>query len=181
MIVLLAFVVIVVSDRVALIHPLPLPQLALASDLIRLLLLLTVCKRILNFVTDHNWVEYFDSEASEWVFQNVPPTTATPDGGGPCASGSYTKGHGCDWNNETGCSNIARGPGLAARDHEIYAITWEHPSDDAVIDVQNLRLSSGEPVSPLVWSPRLTSPLGTPLKNVGLRVLNRTSFYRCAD
>ena len=40
--------------------------------------------------------------------------------------------------------------------------------DSEVLSVQHgLRLSSGLAVSPLVWSPRLTSPLGAPLKNVG--------------
>ncbi|CAE7690328.1 unnamed protein product [Symbiodinium necroappetens] len=71
-------------------------------------------------------------------------------------------------------------------DHEILAPTWSAVGDDPevhggpILDVaKDLVLSSGEAVSPLVWSPRLTSPLGIPLKNVGLRVVNRTSFYRC--
>jgi len=48
-----------------------------------------------------------------------------------------------------------------------------------ILDVRNLQLSSGEHVSPLVWSPILTSPIGEPLKDVGLRIVNRTDFYRC--
>eukprot|EP00439_Symbiodinium_sp_Y106_P080098 s234_g18.t2 len=71
-------------------------------------------------------------------------------------------------------------------DHEILAPTWSAVGDDPdvhggpILDVaKDLVLSSGEAVSPLVWSPRLTSPLGIPMKNVGLRVVNRTTFYRC--
>ena len=30
-----------------------------------------------------------------------------------------------------------------------------------------------------VWAPRLASPLGEPLKSVGLRFINRTASYRC--
>ena len=77
------------------------------------------------------------------------------------------------------------------RDHEIFAITWSDPheeEDDAssidggpVLDVKDLKLSNGESVSPLVWSPKLSSPLGTALKNIGLRVVNRTDFYRCRE
>ena len=35
------------------------------------------------------------------------------------------------------------------------------------------------PLTPLVWAPSLASPLGTPLRGVGLRLVNRTEFYRC--
>ncbi|CAE7368511.1 unnamed protein product [Symbiodinium microadriaticum] len=65
-------------------------------------------------------------------------------------------------------------------DHEILAPTWSAVGDDPevhggpILDVaKDLVLSSGEAVSPLVWSPRLTSPLGIPLKNVGLRFQRR--------
>ena len=47
-----------------------------------------------------------------------------------------------------------------------------------IIDVGTLRLSSGEPVSTLVWSPSLTSPAGDILKT-SIRVVNRTDVYRC--
>ncbi len=92
------------------------------------------------------------------------------------------------------------------QDHEIFAVTWSAAAgadtwlakhrasrpgstpvagstDDVdggpVVDVANLTLTSGEKVSPLVWSPVLQSPTGRPLKDVGLRVVNRTDFYRC--
>ena len=48
-----------------------------------------------------------------------------------------------------------------------------------VVDGGALHLSSGEPASPLVWAPALRSPLGEPLKGVGLRFVNRTEHYRC--
>lgn len=49
-----------------------------------------------------------------------------------------------------------------------------------VLDVAGKTLTDGTTaLTPLVWSPRLTSPLGTPLRNVGMRVVNRTDFYRC--
>jgi len=51
----------------------------------------------------------------------------------------------------------------------------------SIIDVANLTLSNGESVSPLVWSPLLRSPTGQVLKDVGLRVVNRTDFYRCRE
>lgn len=47
-----------------------------------------------------------------------------------------------------------------------------------IIDVGKLTLTSGEPVSTLVWSPQLTSPAGDDLK-VSIRVVNRTDTYRC--
>lgn len=47
-----------------------------------------------------------------------------------------------------------------------------------IIDVGTLRLSSGESVSTLVWSPSLTSPAGDILKT-SIRVVNRTDVYRC--
>ena len=71
------------------------------------------------------------------------------------------------------------------RDHEIYAVTWNFRNEvnekdgGEILDVSNLQLSSGEHVSPLVWSPILSSPVGQPLKDVGLRVVNRTEIYMC--
>ena len=135
-----------------------------------------------EFLNNHNWVEYWDDKSNEWVFQNVPPTTASPD----TQLCSYNKTTGCDYNPSTGCKAITGGPGAAARDHEIFAVTWSLATDmgtdgGEVIDVKDLKLSSGESVSPLVWSPKLTSPTGIALKNVGLRVVNRTDFYRCKE
>ena len=49
-----------------------------------------------------------------------------------------------------------------------------------VLSVAGKTLTDGKtPLTPLVWAPRLTSPLGQPMKDVGLRVVNRTEFYRC--
>jgi len=45
------------------------------------------------FLNNHNWVEFWDSEQSKWVFQNVPPTTTDTDRG-PCDT--YTEEHGCN-------------------------------------------------------------------------------------
>ena len=140
-----------------------------------------------NFLNNHNWVEYWDDENSKWVFQNVPPQRSKPDSDSLC---HYNESTGCNYDPKYGCSKVAGGPAAAMRDHEIFAITWSDPhgSDTessidggAVIDVKDLKLSSGESVSPLVWSPRLSSPLGVPLKNVGLRIVNRTDFYRCKE
>jgi hypothetical protein len=140
-----------------------------------------------NFLNNHNWMEYWDDEANKWVFQNDPPGAAIPDSPSLC---HYNETTGCNYDPKTGCSELTGGPGAAAQDHEIYAITWSDPHDGTgdnnvdggpVLDVKNLMLSSGEHVSPLVWSPRLSSPIGQPLKNVGLRVVNRTEFYRCKE
>lgn len=137
-----------------------------------------------NFLNNHNWVEYWDDVANKWVFENVPPGSSVPNAG-LC---DYNEKTGCNYNETTGCSAITGGPGAAMRDHEIFAVTWSDPHDGnsaldvdggPVIDVKDLKLSSGESVSPLVWSPRLTSPLGKELKDIGLRVVNRTHFYRC--
>ena len=49
----------------------------------------------------------------------------------------------------------------------------------AVVDAGTMTLTDGTAVSPLVWAPKLQSPLGTPLKNIGLRFVNRTLAYRC--
>ena len=132
-------------------------------------------------------MEYWDDENSKWVFQNVPPQRSKPDSDSLC---HYNESTGCNYDPKYGCSKVTGGPAAAMRDHEIFAITWSDPHDidtessidgGAVIDVKNLKLSSGESVSPLVWSPRLSSPLGVQLKNVGLRVVNRTEFYRCKE
>jgi hypothetical protein len=50
-----------------------------------------------------------------------------------------------------------------------------------VIDVKDFTLSNGEAASPLVWSPFLTSVAGDALKDDGLRVVNRSDFYRCHE
>ena len=141
-----------------------------------------------NFLNNHNWVEYWDDELNKWVFQNVPPTSSTPDSPSLC---HYNDTTGCNYDEKFGCSKVTGGPAAAMRDHEIFAITWSDPheeDDDAssidggpVLDVKDLKLSNGESVSPLVWSPKLSSPLGTALKNIGLRVVNRTDFYRCRE
>lgn len=140
-----------------------------------------------NFLNNHNWVEYWDDVTNKWVFQNVPPGSSKPDDG-LCKFNEET---GCDYDPQSGCSKITGGPGAASRDHEIFAVTWSDPHNNndgefkidvdggPVIDVHDLKLSSGESVSPLVWSPRLTSPTGVALKDIGLRVVNRTEFYRC--
>ena len=90
------------------------------------------------------------------------------------------------------------GPGAAMRDHEIMAITWSLPEaddDDAahgrrlspideggpVLSVAGKSLTDGHtPLTPLVWAPQRTSPLGDKaMRDVGLRVVNRTEYYRC--
>eukprot|EP01051_Picozoa_sp_SAG22_P018421 SAG22_NODE_3097_length_1945_cov_1.362405_2_plen_70_part_00 len=69
-------------------------------------------------------------------------------------------------------------------------MTWEKPGDPIdpssdksgpIIDASEWKLSSGEPISPLVWSPGLVSPLGAPLARSNLRVINRTLAYRCQE
>ena len=57
----------------------------------------------------------------------------------------------------------------------------EPSSDESgeIVDVAGWQLSSGEPATPLVWSPGFASALGEPLARSNLRVLNRTAAYRC--
>merc|ERR1711924_28906 len=77
--------------------------------------------------------------------------------------------------------------GKAERDHQIFAPTWSAVGSEftesweggEVLDAGSLELSDGTPVSPLVWSPRLRSPSGKLLRDVGLRIVNRTAAYRC--
>jgi hypothetical protein len=116
------------------------------------------------------------------------------------SSSSPSPNSGCEsaWN----ASSTAGG---AMQDHEILAATWALPQDDGlnddvnddstsdsssmmmkksihggpVINAGHMALSDGTMVSPLVWSPNLRSPLGLPLKDFGLRFVNRTDFYRC--
>ena len=52
-------------------------------------------------------------------------------------------------------------------------------ADDPLVDAASYALTDGTAVSPLVWAPRLASPLGEPLKDTGLRFINRTAAYRC--
>jgi hypothetical protein len=133
------------------------------------------------FLNNHNWVEYWSTETNEWVFINVPPVDFTPNSG---LCDNFSVQTGCGYSNISGCKN-ADPPGLAMRDHEIFSYTWDFESEHKhyegghIIDVKDLKLSSGEVVSSLVWSPNLVSPLGTKMKNIGLRVVNRTDFYRC--
>jgi len=126
-----------------------------------------------KYLNNHNWVEYWDNEASSWQFVDVATSSS---GEKTWFCGTYTGG--CE------CSSQA---GKASQDHDIFAVTWTkagemHDEVDGgiVLDVgEDLQLSTGVRVSPLVWSPSLTSPLGKPLSNVELRVVNRTAFYRC--
>lgn len=146
-----------------------------------------------GWLNNHNWVEVFvpaspPSTAARWAHVNVPPGTKTPDDG-LCGAFDAAEGCGFDHGRPAGheCDGVGGGPGAAMRDHEIFAVTWSLPGEAAgsldeggdILDVATLTLSSGEPVSPLVWSPRLTSPLGEALAAVGLRVVNRTEHYRC--
>ena len=64
------------------------------------------------------------------------------------------------------------------QDHEIISVTWEregdpvepaHDDSGPIVDVAEWKLSSGEPVSPLVWSAGLISPLGENLARSNLR------------
>jgi hypothetical protein len=145
------------------------------------------------------------------VFQNVPPGTAEPDAGlcsnfSEVTGCDYSATTGCA--GATGPGRAMRDHEIFAitwsdaADNN--AATWlEHHRASSpralsssaaaaasssidvdggpVVVVANLTLSNGESVSPLVWSPKLQSPLGQPLKDVGLRVVNRTDFYRCRD
>ena len=112
------------------------------------------------------------------------------------ASAAHGSGGGGGYTgDDEGCAAaLAKGaaPASASVDHEILAATWTLASDDEMdvgmevdleggplVDAANYTLSDGTPVSPLVWAPRLASPLGEPLKSVGLRFINRTASYRC--
>lgn len=125
-------------------------------------------------LNNHDWVEYWDNTDSSWHFVDAASSSSSED---TWFCGRYLKDQGCQ------CSSNA---GASMQDHDILSVTWSPVGDDPVlnggivIDVaESLRLSTGEAVSPLVWSPNLRSPLGKPLKDVGLRVVNRTAFYRC--
>jgi len=128
-----------------------------------------------NYLFNHNWIEYWDDVTGDWVYMNVPPTS-DPD---TSLCSNFSKQFGC-------CSgdNLA----FASKDHEIFSMTWHFPFEasptidgGAIIDVKGLKLTNGQSVSPLVWSPYLTNPIGQPLKDIGLRVVNRTDYYRCRD
>ena len=79
----------------------------------------------------------------------------------------------------------------AMQDHEIISVTWQregdpvepsHDDSGPIIDVAQWKLSSGEPVSPLVWSAGLTSPLGENLARSNLRCAHCcSSGVRSAD
>ena len=133
---------------------------------------------------------------SGWTFVNVPPQSKLPDEG-LCGS-DFDASHGCGFDPTAAkgaeCEK-ASGPGAAMQDHEIFAVTWSQPDDEEalertsdptveeggpVLSVAGRVLTDGHtPLTPLVWASQLTSPLGEPLRDVGLRVVNRTDFYRC--
>ena len=141
-----------------------------------------------GFLNNHNWVEYYDPADGAWHFVNVPPGTKAPDAG--LCGDDFAAVRGCGFNASAPpgaeCDGVSGGPGAAMRDHEIFAATWSAEGEGdvdidggPVVDGGALRLSSGEPASPLVWAPALRSPLGEPLRGVGLRFVNRTEHYRC--
>jgi hypothetical protein len=115
---------------------------------------------------------------------NVPPQSKTP-GTGLCGAEPFDPARGCGYDARAKrgheCDGVAGGAGAAMQDHEILSVTWSLPQDDPeVLDVAGRLLTDGRTaLTPLVWSPVLASPLGQPLRNVGLRVVNRTLFYRC--
>ena len=146
-----------------------------------------------EFLYNHNWVEFWDSETKRWVFLNVPPATRQPNTGWMCSKFSYETG--CDFDpsksGKGGCDAAFRTgrAGAASADHEIFSITWTLPGETApglddggsIVDAKGLTLSNGMSASPLVWSPSLSAPSGEPLKDVGLRMVNRTDTYRCHE
>ena len=177
-----------------------------------------------GFLNNHNWAEVYLPAASGasgasasapsssggrsaatagysgagWTFVNVPPASKEPDAGLCGADFNEANGCGFDRTKPSGseCEGVHGGPGAAMQDHEIFAVTWSKPGEDAaaegagsmgaideggpVIDPAGRSLTDGHtPLTPLVWAPKLASPLGAPLRNVGLRLVNRTAFYRC--
>ena len=133
-----------------------------------------------------------EAKGGEWTFINVPPPSKDPDAGLCGDNFDPAKGCGFDESAPPGheCDKVNGGPGAAMRDHEILAVTWSHESGEPpasedleggpVLDVAGRTLTDGAtPLTPLVWAPKLASPLGEPLRDVGLRVVNRTEFYRC--
>ena len=150
-----------------------------------------------GYLNNHNWAEIYlpgDSPTppirEAWAFVNVPPGSKEPDAGlcGDYKTFSGTRGCGFDASQAPSheCDHVTGGPGAAMEDHEIFAVTWSKPKDAGgheggeVLDVAGLFLTDQTtPLTPLVWAPRLASPLGKPLKDVGMRVVNRTGWYRC--
>ena len=120
----------------------------------------------MNCVLKNDEFEY--KRSKKWVTANDPGTSISPLCGGVGGP------HGCGWSNVTGCKG-AHGPAAAMQDHEIVAVTWEREGDPTapesdqsgpLIDVSKWKLSSGEAVSPLVWSPGFASPLGKPFADL---------------
>merc|ERR1712224_960724 len=98
-----------------------------------------------KYLNNHNWVEYWDNEVHDWRFVDVATSSSSED---TWFCSGYSQEQGC------ACSSNA---GKAARDHDILAATWTDVGVSAdldggpVLDVaRDLRLSSGEAVSPLV-------------------------------
>ena len=133
-----------------------------------------------DYLNNHNWVELWDDQQEQWVHINDP-------GGGRTINGGL-----CGWNVSTGCGFNTKDPkngcakpgklGTAMRDHPIISPSWSLPGDivgEEIIDGKTLTLSTGEPVSPLVWAPQFENVLGEPLAHDGLRFLNLTAQYRC--
>jgi len=125
---------------------------------------------------------------ARWAFVNVPPASKTPDDGLCGAHFDSRQGCGFDSTAPVGheCDGVSGGPGAAMRDHPIFAASWDFEGElqvqmqgGEILDVSDLRLSDGQPATPLVWSPKLASPLGERLSDIGLRMVNRTAFYRC--
>ena len=161
------------------------------------------------FLTRNASVCTFLLRRSRRIFLNDPPSTAEPDAGlcdnfNVSTGCGYSPATGCAGATGPGLAmqdheifavtwSAAAGAGTWLAKHRASSrlpgsssamVATTSPDDDdvdggPVVDVANLTLTSGERVSPLVWSPVLQSPTGRPLKDVGLRVVNRTDFYRC--
>lgn len=126
-----------------------------------------------------------DDVKGQWVFLNSPPMNLRPN----TDLCEYDEKYGCDYNPVSGRCDVTSGPGMAGTDHDIFTPTWLLPNDQEpgmgqeekapIVDAKDLKLSNGEKYSPMVWSPNMRSPIGVELKDIGLRVLNRTDFYRC--
>ena len=152
-----------------------------------------------DFLYNHNWVEVYTPSAvprsgAPWSLLNVPPPSSfTPGGGGEWMCPGFARwSEGCSFNASAPPGHECDGAaadghaGAAMRDHEIFAFTWAEAADETagldeggeIVEVAQLRLSSGEPASPLVWAPALADAFGVPLRT-SLRVVNRTAAYRC--
>ena len=130
---------------------------------------------------NHNWVEWWDSARAAWVHTNVralrtrgraracAPTSAPRRAAGARGRRRVRERGGRPGRGDARPRDLRDDVGRRGRTGRRVG-----PARATLLDAATLRLSDGADASPLVWANQLRNALGQPLKDTGLRLINRT-------